>query len=292
MTEARWRSQVSASDKPAMDQTGHPLTDSMRRAGSLNKLFEFPLRDRDQEGWVEASSLFQGDHQRLRDLVITYGQKEWATDNRHIAGSAFILAYLIRVTWPLVSQYVLERRVVNVTLDNLALRLNGGNIVGTALNSPSYTALPEDPASRHPDAHVVPDEAALYARLKESMFDANLDLVIPSLRQAAGASLKVSWNAVAASFGQVFNKLHESAGNPETIVNLASAFFSDPSSPLYEQVTMDVIGHKGKKGFFSRRAGCCLWWKTQGWNDYCSNCILLSREEQDQRFREILDVSR
>ena len=284
MTETKW-----SSVGPPTGQTGHPMIDSMRRAGALSNFFDFPIRDRGQEGWIDAVALFQGDHQLLRNLVFAHGRKEWATDNCHVAGSAFIIPYLTRVTWPLISQYVLERRVLNVTLDNLALRINGENIVGTALNSPTFAALPDDPASCHPDAQVVPDAAALYDRLKESLFDANLNMVIPSLRLAAQASLKVSWNAVAASIGQAFNRLYEVTEEPESVVGVAGAFFGEPSSPLYRQVNMEVFAHKEKKGFFTRRSGCCLWWKAQKSNDYCSNCILLSREEQDQHFREILE---
>ena len=168
----------------------HPLVESMRRAGAVNDLFNLPVRDRDQEGWIEATSLFQGDDQRLRDLVITYGLDRWGTDDRHLAGSGFIVAYLTRLTYPLISQYMLERRVPNVALENLAFRRNGQRIIGTALNGLSFAALPGDPASGHPDAEIVTDAAALYARLKKWLFDSNFELVIPSLRRAARASLK------------------------------------------------------------------------------------------------------
>ena len=36
------------------------------------------------------------------------GRDRWGTDNHHAAGSA-VIAYLNRVTGPLISQYVLER---------------------------------------------------------------------------------------------------------------------------------------------------------------------------------------
>lgn len=36
------------------------------------------------------------------------GRDRWGTDNHHAAGSA-VIAYLNRVTRPLISQYVLER---------------------------------------------------------------------------------------------------------------------------------------------------------------------------------------
>ena len=268
---------------------GHPLAESMRRAEALSGLFNLPVQDADQEGWLSARSLFQDDDQRLRGLVIGHGRDRWGTENRHAAGSAFIIAYLTRITWPLISQYVLERRVPNVRLDNLEFHWEGQRIDGTALNRPSFAVLPADPASGHPDAMVVADPAELYGRLKEWLFDGNLDIVIPSLRQAARASLKVSWNAVAASCAQAFRKLYETAEKPETVIQDAGAFFEDPSSPVYRQVSMEVFDHQGKQGFFSRRAGCCLWWRTEKSSDFCSNCILLTREQQDTRFRQTLE---
>jgi len=271
----------------------HPIVESTRRLGALNDLFYLPVRERDQaraqESWLEASSLFRDDDQRLRDLVAAYGRERWQTENRHAAGSAFIIAYLTQVTWPLISHYVLERRVPDVRLDNLAFHWDGGQIDGTALNRPSFAALPADPGSNHPDAEVMPDEAALYARLKEWLFDANLDIVIPSLRRAARSSVKVSWNAVATSCARAFNRLYEVSETPESVVRDAEAFFGDPSSPVYRQVTMEVFTHQGKQGLVSRRAGCCLWWRTEKPNDFCSNCILLTREQQDARFRRTLE---
>ena len=268
------------------------LVESMRRAAARNELFSLPVRRRNHGEWIEALSLFQWDDRRLEDLVVANGRDRWGTDNRHLAGSSFIVAYLTRLTFPLISQYVLEKRVPNISLSNLAFHWDGQRIDSTALNEPSFAALPNDPASGHPDALVVPDEAALYAQLKEWLFDANFNLVIPSLRRAALASLKVSWNAVASSCAQVFHWLYYLDEEPETVVMAAEAFFRDPSSPAYRQVTMEVIEHQGNRGYFARRAGCCLWWRGGGSKNYCSGCILLSREQQDAQFREMLDERR
>ena len=266
----------------------HPLVESMGRAAALNDFFALPLRYPDPGRWIEAESLFQDDDQRLRDMVVGYGQARWGTDNPHLAGSGFIVAYLTRLTYPLISQYVLERRVPDVSLSNLAFHTNGRRIDGTALVRPYFAALPNDPASGHPDTQVVPDEAALYARLKQALFDANLELVIPSLRRASRASLRVSWNAVASSCAQVYHWLYALVEEREVVVENAQRFFGDPSSPAYREVTMEVFEHQGKRGFFARRAGCCLWWRGEETREYCSGCILLSRTQQDEQFREML----
>lgn len=275
----------------------HPLVESIGRAADLNDRFTIPIRDlgqaqsRDEgrDGWIEAESLFQSEDERLRDLVISYGRNQWNTENRHVAGSSFIVAYLTRLTYPLISQYVLENRILDVSLSNLAFSTNGERINGTALNRPRFAALPDDRASGHPDAQIVPDQAALYGRLKDRLFDSNFELVVPSLHRAARASLKVSLNAVASSCAQVFHRLYESTAEPEIIMRRAEDFFGDPSSPVYRQVSMEVIEHRGKWGYFPRRAGCCLWWRVRESKEHCSGCILLSREEQDLEFRKTLE---
>jgi hypothetical protein len=76
------------------------------------------------------------------------------------------------------------------------------------------------------------------------------------------------------------------------VVRDAEVFFGDTMSLLFGQLTMEVFEHQGKRGFFSRRVGCCLWWRSERSSDYCSNCILLSREQQDERFREMLEGRR
>ena len=179
-----------------MDNGGHPLVDSLRRGSALGSEFGLPVREAGQEGWIKASSLFQDDDQRLRDAVVGYGRNSFGTENRHLAASGFIIAYLTRLTYPLISQYVLERRVIDVSLSNVEFHVSNGRFDGTALSQPKYAALPGDPGSGHPDAQIVRDDAALYRRLKECLYESNLDVVIPSLRSAARASVKVSWNAV------------------------------------------------------------------------------------------------
>ena len=91
----------------------HPLAASMDRAQELGGFFALPLRLPEEAGWTNARDLFQGDDRRLAELVASYGQRAWDSDNRHVAGSAFLVAYLSRVVFPVVGQYVMERRVPN-----------------------------------------------------------------------------------------------------------------------------------------------------------------------------------
>jgi ferric iron reductase protein FhuF len=267
----------------------HPLTESMASAGTLGAFFAIPQGQAGEGSWTRARDLFQGDDRRLSELVATYGLRAWESSNRHVAASAFLVAYLSRVVFPLVGQYVLAGRAPDVSLDNLAFHWNGPAIDATGLERLRFAALDGDPAAAHPDAIVVSDSRTLYTQLKQWLFRDNLDLVIPDLQRSAGASAKVSWNAVAAAFSQALNRLYTTGGMRERVVREAETFFSDADSPIYGQLTMEEFRRQGRTGFFSRRRGCCLWWRSPRANDYCSNCILLPQQEQDRRFGEMLD---
>ena len=275
----------------------HPLSESMARLGRISPYFQMPIRDPAESGWIGADKLFLTDDARLRDLVTAYGESYWGSTNRHVAGSAFIIAYWTRLVWPVIGQYVLEGRVPDVSLGNLAFHRTassfGSQIDATALTHPYFALLPNDPSVTHPDAVVVKDEAALYIALKQWLFDDNLTKVIEALNRAARASIKISQNAVAAACAQAFHRLYPLVENPDVMVQKASFLFNDQTSPVYGQVSMEVFKHQNKCGFFARRRGCCLAWRTGivngRANGYCSNCILVPREEQDQLFRRIDD---
>ena len=260
----------------------------MARAHDLGSFFALPRRPSEDKGWTGARELFQGEDARLESLVSAYGLRAWESSNRHVAGSAFLVVYLSRVVFPLVGQYVLAGRVPNISLENLSFHWNGPAIDATGLDRLTFAALPTDPMASHPDAMLVSDAEALYGHVRGWLFEENLNTVITCLQQSAGASVKVSWNAVASAFSQALNRLYAVSDNRREVVEAAHVFLEDPSSPIYEQLTMEEFEHQGRKGFYSRRRGCCLWWRSPRSNDYCSNCILLPREKQDERFREML----
>ena len=131
--------------------------------------------------------------------------------------------------------------------------------------------------------------AACTGSSRSGPFKSNAEIVIGSLCRSVSASVKVSQNAVAASCAQALHRLYNHVEDKSQVLRDAETFFGDPSSPIYRQVSMEVIEHEGRSGFFARRAGCCLVWRTRGDNGYCSNCILQSREEQTRQFTEMLE---
>jgi hypothetical protein len=264
----------------------HPLIESLRSAGTFSSYFDMPVVGAETEGLVKAADLYLRDDERLRHLVMTYGREAWGTANNHVAGSAFIIAYLTRLVHPVIGEYVLQRRAPKVSLDNLSFRFASDRINATMLNQPLFAALPNDPNAEHVNAVKVTDEMALYQLLKEWMFESNAELVIGALHRAARANVKVSQNAAAASCAQAFHRLYPLVEDPDRVLRDAKTFFEDPTSLVYQQVSMEVMEHGGKRELFARHAGCCLVWRTRRSNGYCSNCTLQPREQQDQQFQE------
>lgn len=275
-----------------MDLPSHPLVQGLNEAAALDSYLQLQFCDPNQGGWRAAEELFAGDDARLKERVMRYGYESWGTTNNHVAGSAFIVAYLTRVIYPVIGQYVLRRRVPRATLENLAFHHVGVRIDGTGLRQSRFAALPDDPAAGHPDAEVLTDQGQLYRRLKEWVFAANLDIVIESLHRSAAASRKVSRNAVAAACAQAFHRLFYLVEDKGSLAKDADTFFQDPSSPVFGQVSLEIVEHQGRAGLFGRRAGCCLIWRAEAGDGYCSNCILRPAEEQTQRFQEMLERMR
>ena len=271
-----------------MAKAEHPLVRNLREAGEMDPYFDMPVSGVNETGWSPATALFQAGDTSLRELVMSYGNARWGTDNNHVAASAFIIAYLTRFIYPMVAQYVLRRRVLKVSLENLAFHRTDGRIDATGLRQPQFAVLPDDPASGHPDAEVLHSETGLYQRLKDWAFKSNVEIVIAALRRSVPASVKVSQNAVAASFSQALHRLYNHVEDKSLVLRAADTLFGDPSSLIYGQVSMEVIEHGGSSGFFARRAGCCLVWRTREDNGYCSNCILQPREEQTRQFKAML----
>ena len=271
-----------------MTTAGHPLVRSLREAGELDPYLDMPVANAEDTGWSPAAALFQSGDTNLREMVMSFGYARWGTTNNHVAASAFIIAYLTRLIFPMVGQFVLKKRVPRVTLENVAFHRTDGRIDATGLRHPRFAVLPDDPAAGHPDAEVVPTETELYRRLKDWAFSSNAEIVITALCRSVPASVKVSRNALAASCAQALHRLYNHVDDKPLLLRDAETFFEDPSSPIYRQVSMEVIEHAGKSGFFARRAGCCLVWRTRTDNGYCSNCILQPREEQTRQFKELL----
>ena len=272
-----------------MTMDGHPLVRSLREAGELDPYFDMPVSNVNETGWRPATDLFQVGDASLRELVMSYGYARWGTSNNHVAASAFMIAYLTRFIYPMVGQYVLSRRVPRLTLENLAFHRTNGRIDATGLRQPQFAVLPDDPAAGHPDAEVLHSETDLYRRLKDWAFESNVEIVIETLCRSVPASVNVSLNAVAASCSQALHRLYNRVEDKSLVLGAAENLFGDPSSPIYRQVSMEVIEHRGKSGFFARRRGCCLVWRTRRDNGYCSNCILQPREEQTRQFKAMLE---
>ena len=129
-----------------MDISRNPLAQSLYIAGALDPYLNMLFRDHSQEGWSAANDLFIGNGARLKEIVTRYGYESWGTANNHVAASSFIIAYLTRVIYPVIGQYVLHRRVPKATLGNLAFHRVGERIDGTGLRRSHFAALANDPA--------------------------------------------------------------------------------------------------------------------------------------------------
>ena len=80
-------------------------------------------------------------------------------------------------------------------MGNIVFHQLGNRIDATAMARPTFATVAHGPIGGHQDRTVVANPEALYSQLKQWLLVANLELVVESLQQAAGASVKISWNA-------------------------------------------------------------------------------------------------
>ena len=268
----------------------HPLVLSLREAGELDPYLGMPVANADDTGWSPAGDLFQtgdanlretGDGLRVREMG-DYQQSCCSLGLHHRLPNSLYLSD----GRPVCAEE--EGPQGDPGKPGLSSNRRPNRRHRTQLQ-PQFAVLPDDPAAGHPDAEVLHGESELYQRLKEWAFEANVEIVIAVLRRSVPASVKVSRNAVAASCGQALHRLYNLVEDKSPVIRAAGTLFGDPSSPIYGQVSMEVIDHEGKSGFFARRAGCCLVWRTREDNGYCSNCILQPREEQTRQFKNMLE---
>ncbi|WP_328718643.1 (2Fe-2S)-binding protein [Streptomyces sp. NBC_00247] len=120
-------------------------------------------------GWVRADALASGG--AVVDAFLEWDEAQILRDYQQRARPDVVASFgLHRYAWPacllVTLPWFLHRRVVRVPVEDVAFQRALGHF---AVRVPEFACLPDDPAASHPDARVVPDEAALRAEVLASV---------------------------------------------------------------------------------------------------------------------------
>lgn len=119
-----------------------------------------------------------------------------------------------RVVTPLATMIVTERRALDVTLTNVAVRFDDdGWPTRMAVAEPRFAVLPGDPAVRNPGVSVLPDEDALIDWAASHVVE-TFTPVFASVRATSRYGTSGLWGALADQVASVLWLLHERGASP------------------------------------------------------------------------------
>lgn len=263
----------------------HPLAASFARAEQLSEHLHAQHGTPAEAGWIRPSDLFALSSTQLAEWIAVT-QRRLHTTAPTIIASALLQSY----QWPLcasaVACYLLDRRVPDLSIDNVLVRFNAtGEVDNIAYTSGCFTALSSDSAATHADAHVVADVGALHTALRTGI-EAHLGAVITRLCEQLGCKPRGLWlnvaDALAGNLAWLMPQ-HNKAATLNVIEAEVAALVRVPGSPLHsKQIGLFALTHEDHTQVYLDRATCCYWYKTEG-GDYCTTCPKRTPEDRNAR---------
>lgn len=269
----------------------HPLAQTLSRMIAINEYFYADLGSI-ESGWFLGTALLDEKAPALEEALARQAVQHPNMEAR-TRGSYLIGEYSWYVPAVAVTAYLAERRVPDLSLDNLALRFGkytwheGGESgeaerIEVRFLGGRFAALPDDPAANHPDAVIVPDHNALREWLRITL-EAHLTPLIEHINARTRLGRHAQWCLVADSCAALF--LHggqsledELRGKAEALA-FVKAHGSPMKNPKTDFVSLQYLEHRET---FRTRGGCCRYYTVAEDGYKCTTCVLRKPEERDQ----------
>lgn len=271
----------------------HPLTETLHRLSSLDDNLHTDTGPA-APGFLPAADLLDNTNPALEDALDRY-IAQYPTIEPRTKASFFIGDYAWYVSAAAVAAYLTERRAPDLSAGNIAIRFrtytwheDGESGEAERLDvrylSGCFGCLPSDPAASHPDAVVLPNEAALLAWMRGRL-EAHLTPLIAHVVEITRLSDNAQWQLVADACEAQFLNTGKANANAERAQADGLAFVKDDKSPLSNpQTGYFTLTANGHTDTFRARGGCCRYYTiSETGDDYCSTCVLRKPEERDAR---------
>lgn len=235
----------------------HPLAATLRRGYARTHRgwhLGAALGATAEAGWTPATRLLD-DAETLEGTLRAVGREVGST-RRDVQASLLLESYAWRLALPLAGALVAESRIPTPGPDGIALRLTSDGLPGAIrLLHGGFVALPEDPATPHPDAAVVSDRNRLDVCLA-SVLIAHFDAFVQTLNAASGRSRRALWRTVA-----------DRAATALLYAGLASNRMATADAAARRALAHPPLEHPPRYTEIANRSvhlrhGCCLWWRT------------------------------
>lgn len=276
--------------------TEHPLTQTMSRIMRIQGYLKVEMGPLDsatnKSDWFEPSTLFAMPSGMLYERIVD-AQKQLQSKSAAMIGSWLLQAY----HWPIITApigcYLIDKRVPDLALENVKVRLGeNGDVEAVAFTSSKFATLPTDPAAAHLDAQVMPDVVALRTYLRQGL-ETHLGWIIEQLCQQIGCKPRGLWLDVAdrcaATLIWLMQQIDERT-DIATIEDEMEALLRVPASPLnHKKVGLFTLTHHGQTQAFLDRATCCHWYRTKEANgDCCSTCPRRTQTDRNERLLQYM----
>lgn len=264
----------------------NPLATTLARVMAGNDYLQAVHGQPEGEGWRCPATAFAPGSPALR-AEIARVQANLRSSSPNIVGCSLLQG----LQWPLIHLAAAcygEGRVPDVEPEQVWLQYattgkRAGEPTAIAVATGRFWALPDDPDATHPDATVVPDRAALRARLRE-LVSSHFAPMVALLCRELGCAERGLWLAVADGLaGTVFwlQQEREPALSPAALEAELDGLVRVAGSPLFtRQIGLFTLSYRDRPSVHYDRATCCYWYKTEG-GDYCTTCPKRPRAERD-----------
>lgn len=273
--------------------TVHPLAATLKRVTVVDENAYADIGSL-EAGWFPAADLIDPRLTRLEAALARQAAQHPEMESR-TRGSYFVGEYSWYMPDVVIAAYLAERRVPDLSLENLALRSRtytwreGGESgeaerIDVRFLNGRFACLPNDPAADHPDAIVLPDTHALREHLRVAL-ETHLAPLIERIHASTRLAHHAQWclvaDSVAALFlhkGQALND--EASGKAEGLAFIKAAG-SPMNNPNTSYISLHYLDHCET---FRARGGCCRYYTvSESGKDYCTTCVLRKPEDRNAR---------
>jgi ferric iron reductase protein FhuF len=237
----------------------------------------------DDPAWVEVSRL-ASDSDLLDELLGRIGQ-EYETSDRLVTVTFLLRGCLWRVLTPAVAAFLLDRRLPDLSAQNVALSFDqDGYTSGLVLREGRYAALPTDPAAGHPDAVVLSSDEEVLAWGQNRLAEHHLLSLFDALRcSRPRRGKRALWGTAVDVICEAFMYVGRWLGRQQEALEYAESMLSG-DSPLSGPTNYFTLEYGGGSELTRVRNTCCLYYKLG--DGTCFTCPRTSDEERIRRLAE------
>ena len=189
--------------------------------------------------------------------------------------------YLAAVVLPVVGVFHLDRRVVDIAPERVLLRLGAGGspVVATAVESPRFACLADDPAGTDSDAMVVAGLDALAMWLRGATID-HAERLVAAYAPTTRIGPHGLWGAVTDALDVAFMTGGWVSGDTAAAAADARLVLGERVPPLVGGSTLhEIDDDRGRRHWTRRRWSCCFLYRVPGIEE-CVTCPRVSDEER------------